>query len=121
MRRHLAFDAGVVEEAVDAAVGVDGRLDVALHLGRLGDVGDVERGVAALLADGGGGAFGAGASWSTTTTLAPRPANASAAARPMPLPAPVMSATLPVKSMCVAPCVFVFLPGGKRNTMLGGA
>ena len=40
-RRDLALDAGVVEEAVDAAVGVERRLHVGLHVGRLGDIGDV--------------------------------------------------------------------------------
>src|SRR6185503_4189805 len=52
-RGDLAFDTGIVEEAIDAAVGVHRRLYVTLHLGRLGDVGDMEARITALLADGG--------------------------------------------------------------------
>ena len=40
-RRDLAFDAGVVEEAVDAAEGVERGLHVGPHLGRLRDIGGV--------------------------------------------------------------------------------
>ena len=53
--RPFAFDAGVVEEAVDRAVGVERRLDVVPHLGRFGHVGGDEARLAALLADDPGG------------------------------------------------------------------
>ena len=99
-RLELAFDAGIVEEAVDAAVGVERGLHVGLHLGRLGDVGGLRARLPALLLDGAGGALRARA----RPCPPPRPwrrapANASAVCRPMPLPAPVMTATLPLKSM----------------------
>ena len=70
--RQFAFDAGIVEEAVDRAVGVERRLHIVLHLGRFGDVGGDEARLAALLADDAGGRLAAAASRSTTTTLAPR-------------------------------------------------
>ena len=99
-RRDLALDAGVVEEAVDAAVGVERRLDVVLHVGRFGDVGGDETRLAALLPDDAGGRSPAGAVAVDDDDLgAALRRNASAVARPMPLPAPVISATLPVKSM----------------------
>ena len=49
--RKLAFDAGIVEEAVDAAVFVDRGLHIGLHLVRLGNVGCHRESVAAALAD----------------------------------------------------------------------
>jgi hypothetical protein len=38
--RHLAFDPGIVEKAIDRAISVECRFDIAPHLGRFGDVGD---------------------------------------------------------------------------------
>jgi hypothetical protein len=38
-RRDFAFDSGIVEKAVDSAVGVECGFDIAAHLGRFGDVG----------------------------------------------------------------------------------
>ena len=57
--RPFAFDAGIVEEAVDRAVGVERRLHIVLHLGRFGDVGGDEARLAALLADDAGGRLAA--------------------------------------------------------------
>jgi hypothetical protein len=55
-RHHLALDAGIVEEAVDAAERVDRGLHIGLYFGRLGDVGGDGDRVAAMLAhDAGGG------------------------------------------------------------------
>jgi hypothetical protein len=53
--RHLAFDPGIVEKAVDGAIGVEGCFDVGLHLGRFGDVGRGEVRRRTLLSDDPGG------------------------------------------------------------------
>ncbi len=55
----VALDAGVVEEAVDLAVGVERGLDVIRDIGRFGDVGGDERRLAALLPDDPGGRLAA--------------------------------------------------------------
>ena len=54
-----AFDAGIVEEAVDLAVGVERRFHIGLHFGGFGDVGLDKPRLAALLADDAGGRLAA--------------------------------------------------------------
>ena len=98
----LPFDAGVVEEAVDRAVGIERRLHIVLHVGGLGDIG-ATRSAHRRRADAPVRRLPrpSVASKSTTTTLAPRPAKPIALARPMPPPPPVINATLPANSICV--------------------
>src|SRR5262249_34477616 len=55
-----ALDAGIVEEAVDLAVGIKRGFHIAQHLGRFGDVGGTEPGIAALLPDDAGRRLAAG-------------------------------------------------------------
>src|SRR5205823_5894929 len=56
---HGAFDTGIVEEAVDLAVGVEGGLHISLNVGGFGNVGGDDLRLAALLADDAGGRLGA--------------------------------------------------------------
>ena len=57
-RSDLAFDAGVVEEAVDPAELLDRGPHIGLHLFGPGDIGGHRDGFAAVLADDAGGRFG---------------------------------------------------------------
>ena len=59
-RGDVAFDAGVVVEAVDRSVRIERCLHIGLHIGGFGHVGSDEQRLAALLADDAGGAFAAG-------------------------------------------------------------
>ena len=105
----VAQDAGVVDEHVEAAEGVDGLLHDALGAVAVGDVVAVGDGLAAHgrrsrrrpPAPGRSSAPLAVRSSpprSLTTTLAPCSASNSACSRPMPRPAPVMMATRPSQS-----------------------
>ena len=58
--RPFAFDAGIVEEAVDRAIGVECCLHIGPHIGRFGDVRGDEMRLAALLPDDTGGSLAAG-------------------------------------------------------------
>src|SRR4029077_3920312 len=59
-RRHLAFDTGIVEKAVDGAISGEGGFDIALHLGRFRHVGGDEVCRRTLLTDDAGGRFAGG-------------------------------------------------------------
>ena len=100
--RHFAFDAGIVEEAVDRAVGVERRLDIGPHLGRFGDVGGDEACLAALLADDPGGRLAAGAVAVDDDDLGAALGEGERRGAADAVPAPVISATLPVKSRSMA-------------------
>jgi len=94
-----ALDPGIVEKAVDLAVGRQRLLDVVGDIGGFGDVGGDELASPPCCLTIPAVASPAAASRSTTAIFAPALAKASAAARPMPPPPPVISATLPVKSI----------------------
>src|SRR5439155_24686864 len=55
-----AFDAGIVKEAVDLPIGVEGGLHIGLNVGGFGDIGSDDPRFAALLSDDAGGRLGAG-------------------------------------------------------------
>ena len=57
--RPFTFDAGIVEEAVDRAIGIECGFDISPHLGRFGDVGGNELRLPALLPDNPGGRLAA--------------------------------------------------------------
>jgi len=57
--RPFTFDAGIVEEAVDRAIGIECGFDISPHLGRFGDVGGNEMRLPALLPDNPGGRLAA--------------------------------------------------------------
>jgi len=104
VERLVPQDAGVVDDDVDRAELVEGRLDDGLAALGGGDAVRVGDGDAAEVVDLLGGLVGRPSSWpspltepprSLTTMRAPRRASSSACSRPRPPPEPVMIATWP--------------------------
>jgi len=102
-RHDFAFDAGIVEEAVDRTMGIERSLDVILHIARFRDVGLDDASIAATLTHKFGARLDSGFVEIDHHYLGTAPAKPSAVARPMPPPPPVISATLPENSIPTPP------------------